>query len=225
MLSAFQHIPESDLSVMNLDTGEVLILVRSSPPCAPKEDPIPEIVIYHFTRGSEAELVEIVNQLSEGSELWILGDDDAIGIGALGIAACIIAELPNFTVRSLLFEDDSLSEEAREEIVQSLRRSPSLLEQHLKYTRAGDVFVRRLVYHPTDVQPDSAPAVTIEFPLEKGQISAYFPPNIKPTDVQVSIDCFGIDNIAADKPSVAFVGKISHVGTDVKDVSDMSKVR
>jgi hypothetical protein len=226
MLPAFQHISEQDISVANLDNGEALILVRSGSPCVPStEDVVSDVVIHHFTRGTEAELVEIVNQLSENSEIWILGDDDAIGIGALGIAACIIAESPNFTVRSLLFENYSLSMEARGEIVYSLRRNPSLLEQHLKYTATGHVFVRRLVYPSTDAQPILAPGVTIESPLENGQISAYFPPNIKPTDVQVSIDYFGIDSISSEKPSVAFAGKVSHMGADVKDISTMSKVR
>lgn len=222
VLPAFQDIPESDISVANLDTGETLILVCSGIPF--KEDLASDIVIHHFTRGTEEELVEVVNQASENSEVWILGDDNAIGVGALGIAACIIAELPNFTVRSLLFEDDSLNQDAREEIVQSLRRAPSLLEQHLKYTDTGDVFVRRLVYHSTDAQLSPAPGVVIGSPLEKGQISAYFPPTIKTTDVQVSVDFFGIDDISVDMPSVAFVGKISHIGADVTDLSTTSKV-
>lgn len=226
MLPAFQHIPETDISVANLDTGEALILIRSGLPCTPpEEDLVPEVVIHHFTRGTEEELVEIVNKLSENAEIWILGNDNAIGIGGLGIAACIIAESPNFTVRSMLFEDESLTLEAREEIVRSLRLTPSLLEQHLKYTRTGDVFVRRLVYHSTDAQPSPAPGVTIEAPLVDGQISAFFPPNIKSTDVQVSVDFFGIDSISAGKPSVAFVGKVSHTGADVKDISTSSKVR
>ena len=110
MLPAFQHIPELDISIANLDTGEALILIRSGSPCVPPEkDLVPEVVIHHFTRGTEEELVEIVNQLSENAEIWILGNDNAIGIGGLGIAACIIAESPNFTVRSMLFEDESLT--------------------------------------------------------------------------------------------------------------------
>jgi len=226
MLPAFQNISGLDISVANLDSGEALILVRSGSPCVvpSEEDSVPAVVIHHFTRGTEEELVEIVNQLVENSEIWILGDDDAIGIGALGIAACIIAESPNFTVRSMLFQNVSLTLEAREDIVKTLRQTPSLLEQHLKYTGTGDVFVRRLIYHSKDTQPSFAPGVTIESPLTKGQISAYFPPTIKATDVQVSIDVFGIDNISADKPSVTFVGKVSHMGAEVKDISTTSKV-
>ena len=226
MPPALHDIPELDISVAHLDAGQALILVRSGSPCVvSKEDLVSDVVIHHFTRGTEEELVEIVNQLSENSEIWILGDDSAIGIGALGIAACIIAESPNFTVRSLLFENDSLSTEAREEVVNSLRLTPSLLEQHLKYTGTGDVFVRRLVYHSADAHLRPAPGVTIESPVEKGQISAYFPPAIKATDVQVSVDFLGIDNISADNPSVAFVGKVSHMGAEVRDISTMSKVR
>ncbi|KAF8800322.1 hypothetical protein BYT27DRAFT_6834852 [Phlegmacium glaucopus] len=226
MLQAFQQIPKSDISVVNLDNGEALILVRSRPPCVvpAKEDAVPQVVIHHFTRGTEAELVEVVNQLPENSEIWILGDDNAIGIGALGIAACIIAESPNFVVRSLLFENRNMSLAAREEIVKTLRQIPSLLEQHLKYTRTGAIYVRRLVYHPTATQASLAPGVAIESPFEKGQISAYFPPTIKDTDVQISVEVFGIDSISADKPSVAFVGKVSHIGAEVKNISIASKV-
>ena len=117
-LPAFQHIPELDISVANLDTSEALVLILSGSPCVrSEEDSVPEVVIHHFTFGTEEDLVKIVNQLSENAEIWILGDDNAIGVSGLGIAACINAESPNFTVCSLLFEDDSLTLEAREEIV------------------------------------------------------------------------------------------------------------
>lgn len=77
----------------------------------------------------------------------------------------------------------------------------------VKYTWAGDVFVRRLVYRPTGIR-------------KKGKSLPI------PMDVQVSIDRSGIEIIAADKPSIDFIGKIFHMsGTDVKDTSDMSKVR
>ena len=66
MLPAFQHIPELDISVANLDSGEALILIRSGSPCVPpEEDLVPEVVVYHFSRGTEEDLIEAVNQLSE----------------------------------------------------------------------------------------------------------------------------------------------------------------
>ena len=226
-LPAFQHILGLDISVANLDTGEELILVRSGLPTPSQEDSISEaeVVIHHFTRGTEEELVAIVNKLSGNSEIWILGDDNAVGIGALGIAACIIAESPNFIVHSVLFENAELPLETREQVVQILRRVPSLLEQHLKYTVTGDILVRRLVYSSKDAQPSVAPGAAIKTPLANDQIAAYFPPDIKATDVQISVDFFGIDNISADKPSVAFVGTISHIGGEVTDISTTSKVR
>ena len=222
-LPAFQHIPEQDISMAKLDTGETLILVRAGAPV--KEDLTSEVVIHHFARGTEEELVDIVNKLPENAEIWIVGDDNPVGIGALGIAACILAESPNFIVHSMVFEDVSWNEETREQVVRSLRQMPSLLEQHLKCSSAGHIFVRRLVYHPIEDRPSPAPGVMIESPLEKAEISAYFPPTIKATDVQVSVDYFGVDNISTDKPSVAFVGKVSHIGAEVTDISTMTKVR
>ena len=41
---------------------------------------------------------------------------------------------------------EGIGTKARDDIVCSLRRNSSLLEQHMKYTARGDVFVRRLVY-------------------------------------------------------------------------------
>jgi hypothetical protein len=109
------------------------------------EDPPSDgVVIHHFEQGNE-ELVEIVKSLSAGSELWIVGNGDAAGFGALGITACMAAESSNLVVRTLIFETHSISRDA-EVIIHSLRQSPFLLEQHLKYTCAGEVLVRRLVY-------------------------------------------------------------------------------
>ncbi|KAF9461490.1 hypothetical protein BDZ94DRAFT_1263481 [Collybia nuda] len=221
---AFQKIPEQNISFANLDTGETLIVIRAGIILKEETKSETEVVIHHFTRGTEEELVDIVNKLSEDSEIWILGDDSPIGIGALGIAACIIAEQPDFIVHSVLFENVSLSLQLREEVVHALRRVPSHLEQHMKYSASGDVLVRRLTYHPKNAQPREAPGVSIEVPLTKGQISAYFPPDLKATDVQVSVESFGIDSTSADRPSVAFVGKVTHVGVEVKDVSIMTRV-
>ena len=54
ILPAFQHIPEADISVSKLDTGEALILICSGSSCIPpEEDFVPEVVIHHFTRGTE----------------------------------------------------------------------------------------------------------------------------------------------------------------------------
>jgi len=41
-------------------------------------------------------------------KLWIIGNDDAVGIGALGITAGLISEEVQFTAHSVPFEDTSL---------------------------------------------------------------------------------------------------------------------
>ena len=41
-----------------------------------------------------------------GGELWIAGNDDAGGIGALGVAAGLIAEEAQFTVHSCWILDE-----------------------------------------------------------------------------------------------------------------------
>ena len=55
------------------------------------------------------ELVEKVKQMSAEGKLWIIGNDDAAGIGALGVAAGLIVEEGRFTVHTVLFEDTSMS--------------------------------------------------------------------------------------------------------------------
>jgi len=47
-----------------------------------------------------------------------------------------------------------------------------------------------------------APGVMMEFPLASSQILAYFPPNVKATDVQVSVNHFGVDSMSDHKPLV-----------------------
>lgn len=218
-LEAVSHFK---ISVTNFNEAEAIILIRSNPiPPETTEDPSNKLVIHHFTHGNEAQLVKIIKGLSEGSEIWIVGDDDAIGIGALGIAACVIAESPDFVVRSLVFEDHGLDIKARDDIVRSLRRNSSLLEQHMKYTATGDVFVRRLVYGSGQVK--ASPALGDE---TGSPISPFVPPTIlESTEIQLSVDFLGMDNTPEKKLYVAFLGTITGSSANIKGFSTETRVR
>ena len=78
-------------------------------------------------------------------ELWIVGGDDASGIGALGVGASLIVEEAQFAVHSVLFEDASTSVNQREGWVHTIRQNPGILETHLKATVTGEVFIRRAI--------------------------------------------------------------------------------
>lgn len=220
-LEAVSHFK---ISVTNLNAAEAIILVRSSP-IHPEttEDPGNKLVVHHFTHGNEEQLVKIITGLSEDSEIWIVGDDDAIGIGALGIAACIIAESPDFVVRSLVFEDHRLNTKARNDIVRSLRRNSSLLEQHMKYTATGNVFVRRLVYGSGHIK--ASPALCDK---TGSSVSTFVQPRILgPTEMQLSVDFLGMDNTPGEKSYVAFLGTIAGSSANItaKGFSTETRVR
>ena len=222
-LEAVSHLK---ISVTNLNAAEAIIMIRSSS-IHPEttEDPSNKLVIHHFTHGNEEQLVKIITGLSENSEIWIVGDDDEIGIGGLGIAACVIAESPDFVVRSLLFEDHGLGTKARDDIVRSLRRNASLLEQHMKYTTTGDVFVRRLVYGFGHVNASPALSEKTESP-----VSTIVQPRILgPTDIQLSVDFLGMDTTpgekSGEKSCVAFLGTIAGSSANVKGFSTETGVR
>ena len=212
-----QALPRVEVSVADFNAKDALILVRSTAACGRVEElPSDDVVIHHFKHGNEGQLVEIVKSLSASSELWIVGNDDAVGFGAIGITACVAAESPDFTVRTLIIENHDISLEARAEIIHSLRQSPLLLEQHLKYCCDGKIFVRRLVYGSPEVKAVSAAGIFVC--TSKGQVVPYFPRNIRPTEVQVSVNALGIDNLSGDNSLFAFVGKITHLGADVTSV-------
>ena len=214
------------VSAADLDAGGALILICSTATRAETtEDHAKELVTHHFTHGTEAQLVKVINGLSENAEIWIVGNDDAIGIGALGIAACLIAESPNFVVRSLLFEDHALGTKARDGIVRSLRRNTSFLEQHMKYTSNGDIFVRRLVYGSTPyVRASLAPGDMIESPVGGNNISTDIQPRISLTEVQVSVNFLSMDNTTVDNSCVAFLGTIIRSGAGTKSFSPGTRV-
>jgi hypothetical protein len=182
------------------------------------------VVIHHFSHGHEGQLVEDTKALSEGSELWILGDDDASGIGALGIAACIAAESPDFTVRSLLFEDHDVTPDKREAWVQSLRQNPKLLEQHMKITSHGEVYVRRLVPGSPDVKPIPISSISVTPSFSAHGLSAHFPPSVDKNQMEVNVEALGTEGISDDEPLVTFVGTVTDLGEAVSQFVMNSKV-
>jgi hypothetical protein len=218
LVQRLQALPCVEVSVAEFNAKDALISVRSTPVCGRVEElPSDDVVIHHFKHGNEGQLVEIVKSLSASSELWIVGNDDAPGCGAMGITACVAAESPDFTVRTLIFENHDISPEARAEIIHSLRQSPLLLEQHLKYSCDGEIFVRRLVHGSSEVKTITAFGILAN--TLKGQVVPYFPRNIRPTEVQVFVNALGVDNLSGDQSLFAFVGKITHLGPDVTNVS------
>ena len=104
--------------------GKGLISVHiSEPTVVVPAGPFKSVIIQPFNHGQEGELVEIAKNVSAQAELWITGNDDAAGIGALGIASCITAESPDYKVYLVLFEGHLLDEAAREKVVHDLRRN------------------------------------------------------------------------------------------------------
>ena len=86
-------------------------------------------------------------------ELWIVGNDDATGIGALGVAAGLIAEEAQFTVHFVLFEDTTLAAEEREGRTHTIRPNPETPKDHLKATEASEVLVRQAIQGSLSVRP------------------------------------------------------------------------
>jgi len=76
-------------------------------------NPFKTVIVDPFEHGQDGDLTEITKDISSEAELWLTGNDDAAGIGALGIASCLIAESPGYQVFSVLFEDHSLELRAR----------------------------------------------------------------------------------------------------------------
>ena len=163
--------------------------------------------MHHFLHGNEGDLVEKVKNMFTGGELWIAGNDDAGGIGALGVAAGLIAEEAQFTVHSVLFEDTTLSLEEREGWIHTIRQNPKILEDHLKVTEAGDVLIRRAVQGSPSVRP----AVIKNIGYSRNayghrSVAAAYPPSVGPGEIEVTVEAFGLTDLDAETPLTAFVG-------------------
>ena len=80
------------------------------------------------------------NNISAQAKLWITGNDNATGIGALDIVSCIIVESSGYKVYSV-FEDYLLDKATCKKVMHDLCQNTLLLEQHMKISKNGEVFV------------------------------------------------------------------------------------
>ncbi|KAH7918142.1 ketoacyl-synt-domain-containing protein, partial [Leucogyrophana mollusca] len=220
LLEKLRAIPASDVQISRQADGSSIVVVRITRPIlSVPAGPFKSVVIYPFEHGREGELIEIAKNISADAEFWITGNDDAAGIGALGIASCIIAESPEYTVRSVLFEDHSLSEAAREKIVHDLRRNSLLLEQHMKISQNGDVYVRRLVHGSVEVKDVAIPAAGFTGAIGASSVvAAHFPPNLGETDVEVHVKALGTEGASTAQSAITFVGTAQALGSSAKAV-------
>ena len=196
--------------IQNLPAGQSVIVARNfTPPSASPEELTANVVFHHFLHGNEGKLVEKVKRMAAEGELWVTGNDDAAGIGALGVAAGLIAEEAQFTVRSVLFEDTSLSFDEREGWICTIRQNPKILEGHLKVTPAGEVLVRRAV----QASPATRDFKIRHFGYSRNShghqsIAAAYPPLPGPNQVEVAVEAFGLTDLEEDIPLAAFVGSV-----------------
>lgn len=207
----FSAITGTVVQVSEFVDGKALLYAKiAQPTLAVPSGPFKTVIVQAFERGREGDLVEIARNISSEAELWVTGNDDAAGIGALGIASCIIAESLEYQVYSVLFEDHTLDDAAREQIVHDLRKNMLLLEQHMKIGKKGNVFVRRLVHGGADVKQISIPAARLTVP--SGALAAYFPPSLKASDVEIEVKGLGIGSGASSKSALTLVGYVKSRG-------------
>ena len=213
----FSAIAGSVVQVSDFVDGKALLYAKvTQPTLSVPAGPFKTVIVQPFEHGQEGDLIEIAKNISSEAELWITGNDDAAGIGALGIASCVIAESPEYQVFSVLFADHSLDEAAREQIVHDLRKNILLLEQHMKISKNGDVFVRRLVHGGAGVKQLSIPAAGLTG--ASGALAAYFPPSLKPSDVEIEVKALGIEPGASSKSALTFVGLVKSRGVSAARV-------
>ncbi|KAI6098831.1 putative nonribosomal peptide synthetase [Pisolithus croceorrhizus] len=213
LVDKFSAIPGATVQATDFTGGKALVYINiSEAALVVPAGPFKSVIVQPFVHGQESDLVEVAKNITAEAELWITGNDDAAGIGALGVASCIIAESPEYKVYSVLFEDHSLDHDAREKAVHDLRRNSLLLEQHMKITKNGEVFVRRLVHGGAEVKDAAIPATSIS---ESGAVSAYFPPALGPFDIEIAIEALGTEVNASPQPALTVVGHVKSTGTDV----------
>ena len=203
-----EALSAQEVQVQQLPAGQSVIVARNfAPPSVLTEDLTTNVVIHHFLHGNEGELVEKVKAMPTEGELWIVGNDDAAGIGALGVAAGLIAEEAQFTVHSVLFEDTTLSEEEREGWIHTIRQNPKILEDHLKVTDAGEVLVRRAVQGSPSIRPAEIKSVGYSKNAHGHRsVAAAYPSPAGPGKVEVTVEAFGLTDLESDTPLTAFVG-------------------
>lgn len=207
-VSKLKALSAQDVQVQQLPAGQSVVVARNfTPVSVPPEKLTTDVIIHHFLHGNEGELVEKVKAMPIQGELWIVGEDDATGIGALGVAAGLIAEEAQFTVHSVLFEDAASSVEEREGWIGRIRQNPRILEDHLKVTVDGEVLVRRAVQGSPSVKPAEFKSVGYSKNTHGNRsVAAAYPPPVGPGEVEVAVEAFGLIDLEAETPLTAFVG-------------------
>ena len=209
-VSKLEALSAREVLVRHLPVGPSVIVARNfTPPSVLPEELTTKVVFHHFLHGNEGELVEKVKQMPTEGELWIIGNDDAAGIGALGVAAGLVAEEAQFTVHSVLFEDTTLSVGEREGWVHTIRQNPKILEDHLKVTAAGEVLVRRAVQGSPSTRSFEINHVGYSKNSHGHRsVAAAYPPLPGPNEVEVAVEAFGLIDLEDDAPLTAFVGSV-----------------
>ena len=208
--SKLEALSAREVLVRRLSAGQSVVFARNfTPPSTVPEELTTNVVFHHFFHGNESWLVEKVNKMPAGGELWIIGSDDAAGIGALGVAAGLIAEEVLFTVRSILFEDASTSFHEREDWIHAIRRNPKILEDHLKVSAAGEVLVRRTVQgSPSTRSLDVRHIGYSKNSHGQRSVAAAYPSLPGPNEVEIVVEAFGLTELEAEAPLTAFVGSV-----------------
>ncbi|KAJ3146079.1 hypothetical protein HDU86_000536 [Geranomyces michiganensis] len=187
-----------------------------------------DVHVYHVEHGNEGDLVNLAKTLDAlESELWILGNHDAAGIAALGIAMCIAEESHSFKVNSLLFEDLALNTAAREEWVHRLRAGNH--EEHSKVTVDGRILVRRLArtaQHKRAIQ-DSHVALRVTS-NKQFAVNVSRPDEVGPEQIAVQTEALAFVGATAaaaaaaeaeEAARISFVGTVAEAHSSVKDLA------
>ena len=198
------------VQIQELPAGQSVVVARNFTPASVlPEELTTDVVIHHFLHGNEGALVEKVKAMPTEGELWIVGNDDAAGIGALGVAAGLIAEEAQFIVHSVLFEDTSLTVDEREGWVHTIRQNPKILEDHLKVTDSGEVLVRRAVQGSPSIKPAEIKSVGYSKNAHGHRsVAAAYPPLAGPGEIEIAVEAFGLTDLEAETPLTAFVGTV-----------------
>lgn len=208
--SVLEDLSAHEVLVQHLPAGQSVVVARNfTPPSVLPEELTTDITFHHFLHGNEGELVEKVKQMPAEGELWIIGNDDAAGIGALGVSAGLIAEEAQFTVHSVLFEDTSLSADEREGWIHTIHHNPKILEDHLKVTASGEVLVRRAVQGSPSTKDFEIHHVGYSKNSHgRRSVAAAYPPLPGFNEVEVAVEAFGLTDLEAETPLTAFVGSV-----------------
>jgi len=141
--------------------------------------------------------------------MWIIRKDNATGIGAMGVAAGPTAEEVQFTVRSVLFEDPSLSVDQHEDWIHAIRHNPKTLEDHLKITAAGNVLIRRTVHGSPSTRNFEIRRIGYSKNSHGHRsVAAAYPHLSGPNKVEVAIEASGLTEFETETPLTAFVGRV-----------------